>query len=85
MHLTTFISRPDESGKTKTCLGIMIDYDHKDNTVKEILAVYACNVSDGKMIDLTDVFVMDISAGLEKLISSVDWREIYREEVKKAA
>lgn len=63
----------------------MIDYDHRDNTIKEILAVYAINVSDGKMIDLTDVFVMDISAGLEKLISSVDWREIYREEVKKAA
>ncbi len=85
MHLTTFISRPEPDGKAKSAIAITVDYDEKENVVLEILSVHAVGYSPMRMIDVSDIFVMDISTGLDKLIEGVDWRELARSESKKAA
>lgn len=85
MHLTTFISRPSANGEIKTALSVTVDYDPSENTVTEIIAVVAHGFNPSKTIDLSDIFAMDITAGLDKLIDGVDWREIYQEEKRKAA
>lgn len=84
MHLTTFISRPSANGEIQTALSVTVDYDPSENTVTEIIAVMAHGFNPAKIVDLTEVFVMDIS-GLEKIIADTDWRAIYREEKRKAA
>lgn len=84
MHLTTYISRP-EDGKIKTSLAITVEYDPKDNSVEELISVFACDHLKNSVVNITDIFIMDASKGLEQLISATDWREIYRENSKKAA
>lgn len=85
MHLTAFISRPEPDGKVKSALAITVDFDESENSVLEIISVHACGYNPTRMVDVSDIFVMDISAGLEKLIAGVDWRELAREEKRKAA
>lgn len=85
MHLTTFISRPSANGEIKTALSVTVDFDPSENTVTEIIAVMAHGFNPSTIIDVTEIFVMDICMGLEQMIGNCDWREIYQEEKRKAA
>jgi hypothetical protein len=82
--LTKTFGQLNKDGSVNT-LNVDVDYNEKDNTVTEILYVTAY-CSKGHFIDLTGIFALGLNSHLEKIISEVDWREIYREEkVSKAA
>lgn len=83
--LTKTFGQENKDGSVNT-LNIEVDYDPKENTVTEILYVTAYS-SKGQYIDLTGIFGTELNDYVEKIISKIDWREIYREEKegKKAA
>jgi hypothetical protein len=83
MKLTKTFGQEHPSGNTTT-LNIQVDYDPSSNEVTEILHVYAYDCNQNTFIDITDIMMNDF--WLERKVSEVEWREIYREEkVSKAA
>lgn len=81
----------DQSFKTnpgliESALVIVVDYDVKSDTVKEIIDVYAYNRAKAITTPLDQILVQQLSSAFELILSSINWREIYREnKVKEAA
>lgn len=59
-------------------LVIKVDYNEEDNTVDEIVS---CKINGD---NLTALFVTHFEPCLNKLIDSVDWREVARKEMTEA-
>lgn len=59
-------------------LVIKVDYNEEDNTVDEIVS---CKLNGG---NITPLLVTHFEPCLNKLIDSVDWRELARKEMTEA-
>jgi hypothetical protein len=62
-------------------LEITVVYTPKDNTVEEVLSVQI-DTPVG-MISVSDLFLLGVAelcVAIDKIISRVDWHEIYRQE-----
>lgn len=74
------------SKEVESYLCIEVGYDPIENEVTDDeVRVWAWEPKTGKVIDLTAIFNESLSETLETMISSIDWRECYREQRKSKA
>ncbi len=78
MKLTTYLGE-----FSKKLIAVTVEYDHKGDSVDEIISVVAREESKTmpivSYIDLTDLFINHFESDLDKLIMETDWRQLYHE------
>jgi hypothetical protein len=63
------------SSEVETELNIKVEYDPKENIVREIISVSVFNHKRLVTTDITAIMVEQFDPALEKMIASIDWRE----------
>lgn len=88
MRLTKIFDQTykNDPGKIESALVIAVEYDPKSDTVTEIIDVYAYSRKYKTTTPLDQIVVQQLGEAFELILSSINWREIYREsKVKEAA
>lgn len=76
--MSTILTHTEEHAGQK--MEITVIYTEKDNTVEEIMSV-TIDTPVG-MISVSDLFLLgvaELEVAIDKIVSRVDWREIYRQ------
>lgn len=66
----------------KTILEVFVDYNKRTSTVTRIRSCFI--EGPGRWIEISDLLTTHFEPCLNKLIDSVDWREVARKEMTEA-
>lgn len=79
MKLTHKYTTYTATKSVDTELEIQVEYDEQRNKVNNVIHVWALDYSGSKVCRLTEIFTGQLHGILNKIVSTINWKEIYED------